>query len=151
MSSNTKGLSATDVNGGSLSRKGVVNMLVLVGDGGRKRVSFIVCELPPGKEPLLNVETSMALGALPQQFPNWDFTTGKKYEDQDIIHIFGGPDAFEKEEKGEEEGETGERVGIQGAIRFVGGELHGHATIKNQVQDAKGQGGVEEGEEDHLH
>ena len=80
-------------------------MLVLIGDGSRKRVSFIVCKLPPGKEPLLNVETSMALGALPQQFPNWDYTTGKKYEDQDIIHIFGGPDAFEREEDGKEETE----------------------------------------------
>merc|ERR1712081_76441 len=35
MSSNTSGLSATDVNGGSLNIKGVVSMLVLVGDGGR--------------------------------------------------------------------------------------------------------------------
>ena len=64
MSLNHSGLSATDVNGGDLSIKGVVSMVVLVGDGSRKRVSFIVCELPPGKEPLLNVETSMALGAL---------------------------------------------------------------------------------------
>ena len=63
-------------------------MAILVRNGSRKRVLFIVCDLPAGKEPLLNVETSMALGVLPSQFPEWDYTTGK--EDKDIIHLFGG-------------------------------------------------------------
>ena len=103
MSSNHTGLSATDVNGGDLSIKGVVSMVVLVGDGSRKKVSFIVCELPPGKEQLLNVETSMALGALPHQFPEWDYSTGRKYEEQDIVHIFGGTGAFDMEADGREE------------------------------------------------
>ena len=65
-------------------------MVILVEDGSRKRVSFIVCDLPQGKEPLLNVKTSMALGVLPSQLPEWDYTTGKKYKDEDIIHLFGG-------------------------------------------------------------
>merc|ERR1712112_83693 len=56
MSSNNSGLSATDVNRGNLNIKGVVSMVVLIGDRSRKRVSFIMCELPPGKEPLLNGE-----------------------------------------------------------------------------------------------
>merc|ERR1711954_575669 len=45
----------------------------------------------------------MALGVLPHQFPEWDYSTGKRYEEQDIIHIFGGADAFESEEDGREE------------------------------------------------
>ena len=68
MNSNHTGLTAMDVNGGDLDIKGVVTMVILVGDGSRKRVSFIVCDLPPEKEPLLNIETSMALGVLPSQF-----------------------------------------------------------------------------------
>merc|ERR1711954_164762 len=99
MSSNNSGLSATEVNGGDLSIKGVVSMVVLIGDGSRKRVSFIVCKLPPGKEPLLNVETSMALVALPHQFPEWDYSTGRKYEKQDIVHIFRGTGAFDADER----------------------------------------------------
>ena len=78
-------------------------MVVLVGDGSRKKVSFIVCKLPPGKEPLLNVETSMALGALPHQFPEWDYSTGRKYEEQDIVHIFGGTGAFDMDADGRED------------------------------------------------
>ena len=49
LDSNHKGLSATDMNGGDLDIKGVVKMLMLVGDGSRKQVSFIVCNLPSGK------------------------------------------------------------------------------------------------------
>ena len=65
-------------------------MLMMVGDGSRKQVSFIVCDLPSGKEPLLNIQTSIALGILPPKFPEWDYTSGKRYEDEDIIHLFGG-------------------------------------------------------------
>ena len=60
-------------------------MVILVGEGSRKRVSFILCDHPPGKEQLLNVETSMALGIQPHQFPELAYTTGKKYEEEDII------------------------------------------------------------------
>ena len=42
MNLNHTGLTATDVNGGDLDIKGVVTMVILVGNGSRKRVSFIV-------------------------------------------------------------------------------------------------------------
>ena len=84
-------------------------MIILVGDGTRKQVSFIVCGLPSGKEPLLNVETSIALGILPGQFPEWDYTSGKRYEDEDIIHLFGGSESFDMgTERVEEESEFDE-------------------------------------------
>ena len=51
----------------------------------------------------MNVETSMALGALPHQFPEWDYSTGRKYEEQDIVHIFGGTGAFDMEADGRED------------------------------------------------
>ena len=92
---NHKGLSATDMNGGDFDIKEVVKMIILVGDGTRKQVSFIVCDLPSGKEPLLNFDTSIALGVLPGQFPKWDYTSGKKYKDEDIIHLFGGSGVFD--------------------------------------------------------
>ena len=40
LDTNHKGLSATDVNGGELDIKGVVKMIILVGDGSRKQVPF---------------------------------------------------------------------------------------------------------------
>ena len=49
MSSNNSGLSATDVNGGDLSIKGVVSMVVLIGDGSRKRVSFLCVNSHQGR------------------------------------------------------------------------------------------------------
>ena len=73
-----KGLSAQDVNGGELNILGVVKVIILTGDGGRKQVAFIVCKLPEGKEPLLNVETSIVLGVLPEQFSEWDYTSGRR-------------------------------------------------------------------------
>ena len=75
---NHKALSAKDMNGGDLDIKGVVKMIILVGDGTRKQVSFIVFDLPSGKEPLLNIESSIALGVLPGQFPELDYTLGKR-------------------------------------------------------------------------
>ena len=86
---NHKGLSATDVNGGELDIKGVVKMIILIMEGSRKQVSFIVCDLPLGKKPLLNVETCIALGVLPGQFLEWDYTLGKWYEDADSSTFFG--------------------------------------------------------------
>ena len=95
LDTNHKGLSATDVNGGELDIKRVVKMIILVGDGSRKQVSFIVCDLPSGKEPHLNVETSIALGFLLGQFPELDYTSGKRYEDGDIIHLFEDSETFD--------------------------------------------------------
>ena len=45
----------------------------------------------------------MALGILPSQFQEWDYTIGKKYKEEDIVHIFGGSGAFDMETDGREE------------------------------------------------
>ena len=87
-------------------------IIVLTSDGGRKQVSFIVCELPDGKEPLLNVETSIALGVLPEQFPEWEYTSGKRYDDEDIIHLFGESESFNLSSDGSEEDPEYNKLGI---------------------------------------
>merc|ERR1711954_634940 len=131
MNSNHTGLTATEVNGGDLSIKGVVTMVILVGDGSRKRVSFIVCNLPPGKEPLLNVETSMALGILPNQFPEGDYTTGKKYEEEDIVHIFGGTGAFDMEADRREEEPEFDELGFN--IKRTIQRIKRESTVKGRT------------------
>ena len=45
----------------------------------------------------------MALGILPNQFPELDYTTGKRYKEEDTVHIFGGSGAFDMEADGREE------------------------------------------------
>ena len=85
---------------------------MLVGDGSRKQVSFIMCDFPSCKEPLLNVQTSIALGILPPKFPEWDYTSRKRYEDEDIIHIFNGSESFDKGTAGEEEDSKFDELGF---------------------------------------
>ena len=45
----------------------------------------------------------MALGILSSQLPEWDYTTGKKYKEEDIVHIFRGTGAFDMDADGREE------------------------------------------------
>ena len=106
MDTTPEGLSAQDINGGELNIMGVIKEIVLTGDGKRKQVAFIVCDLPKSKEPVLNVEASIALGVLPEQFPEWDYTTGRHYKDGDIIQLFSSTESFAsnfREEKEETE------------------------------------------------
>ena len=56
------GLSSNNVNGGKLEILGVVKVIILTGSGERRQIAFICCNLPEGKEPLLNVEPMILLG-----------------------------------------------------------------------------------------
>ena len=44
-----EGLSPQDMNGRELNILGVVKVIILTGDGGRKQVAFIVCKLPDAR------------------------------------------------------------------------------------------------------
>ena len=40
------------------------------------------------------MEAGIALGVLPEGYPEWDYTTGQHYSEGDIIQIFSDTDSF---------------------------------------------------------
>ena len=99
------GLAASDVNGGELKIEGVLKVIILGGDKQRNLVSFIACELPEGKEALVNVLTMITLGVLPEGYPHHDFLTGRGYDSDDIQIVMSESEQFIQKLYTEEEDE----------------------------------------------
>ena len=62
MEEKPEGLSAQDVNGRELEILSIIKVIILTGSGEMRQIAFIVCDLPEGKEPLLNIWGRIALG-----------------------------------------------------------------------------------------
>merc|ERR1711954_106977 len=71
------------------------------------------------------------MGVLLSQFPEWDYTTGKKYEDEDIVHIFGGSGAFNMMADGREEEPEFDELGFN--IKKTIQRIERESTVKGRT------------------
>ena len=97
------GFSKNKMNGGELDILGLVRVIVLGGDGKRRQISFICCDFPKGKEPLLNEKAMISLGILPQGYPSHDHLTGTLYDGNKVQMIFSDGEQFIKKLQTEED------------------------------------------------